>query len=255
METDDKQRFAHMAEDYDQVAPFLVPMYDFIQQEMIRLADLAAMPRPRIVDLGAGGGRFLERVLAVCPQATCYWVDSSESFLAVARRRLARFGEQINYILSPMEGDWTRQIDHPVNCVFSMSAIHHLERHEKKALYARCFGLLAEGGWFINGDEMKTLDENAYRSSLDFWVRHVQGRADHIPPALVENARRWCGHFDGWKRRNIERIDQPKTKGDDLHEPFIDQMRWLKDTGFAGVDIFVKYHLWCVIGGRKPIQA
>jgi tRNA (cmo5U34)-methyltransferase len=253
METDDKQRFALMAEDYDQVAPLLVPMYDFVQQEMIRLADLGRLSNPRIIDLGAGSGRFLEKVLAVCPQATCYWVDSSEAFLAVARRRLARYGQQVSYVLSPMEGDWKRRIGQPVDCIFSMSAIHHVEQHEKRALYAQCFDLLADGGWFINGDEMKTLDERAYRASLDFWVRHVEGRAERVPPELVENTRRWCGHFQGWKRRNIDRIDQPKTKGDDLHDPFIDQVQWLKEIGFEGVDIFVKYHLWCVIGGRRPI--
>jgi tRNA (cmo5U34)-methyltransferase len=252
MEIDDRQRFAHMAEDYDQMAPFLVPMYDFVQQEMIRLADLAPLSQPLIVDLGAGSGLFLEKVLAASPQACCYWIDSSEGFLAVARRRLARFGGQVTYILSPMESDWTAKIGQPADRIFSMSAIHHLERDEKRALYGRCFDLLAEGGWFINADEMKTLDEAAYRASLDFWVRHIETQAEHVPPALADNCRRWCGHFQGWKRRNIERIDQPKTKGDDLHEPFVDQVRWLKEIGFEGVDIFVKYHLWCVIGGRRP---
>ena len=94
--------------------------------------------------------------------------------------------------------------------------------------------LLADGCWFINGDEMKTLDERAYRASLDFWVRHVESQADRVPPELVENTLRWRRHFEGWKRRNIERIDQPKTKGDDLHEPFVDQVRWLREVGFEG---------------------
>jgi tRNA (cmo5U34)-methyltransferase len=254
METDDKQRFVHMAEDYDQVAPFLVPMYDFVQQEMIRLADLASLSRPRIIDLGAGSGLFLEKVLATCPHASCYWVDSSEGFLAVAKRRLEQYGEQVTYILSPMEGDWPVQIDGPVDRIFSMSAIHHLERQEKQALYARCFDLLADDGWFINGDEMKTFDESAYRASLAFWVRHVESQAACVPPSLLDNTQRWLRHFDGWKRRNIERIDRPKTKGDDLHEPFVDQVQWLKDIGYEAVDIFVKYHLWCVVGGRKPQQ-
>jgi tRNA (cmo5U34)-methyltransferase len=254
METDDRQRFEHMAEDYDQMAPILVPMYGFLQQEMIRLADLASLSRPRIVDVGAGSGLFLEKALAICPQADCYWVDSSEGFLKVARRRLSRYGRQVTYILSPMEAEWQRQVGGPVDRIFSMSAIHHLERHEKRALYVACFDLLNEGGWFINGDEMKTLDEAAYRASLAFWVRHIETQAERVPPALVENTRRWCGHFEGWKRRNIERIDQPKTKGDDLHEPFVDQVQWLKEIGFDSVDLFVKYHLWCVIGGRKPVR-
>jgi acetyl esterase/lipase len=27
---------------------------------------------------------------------------------------------------------------------------------------------------------------------------------------------------------------------------------WLRDIGFAGTDVFAKYHLWCLIGGEKP---
>jgi hypothetical protein len=41
------------------------------------------------------------------------------------------------------------------------------------------------------------------------------------------------------------------VKGDDLHELFTLQMQWLKAAGFANVDVFVKYHLWCAVGGQK----
>jgi hypothetical protein len=27
---------------------------------------------------------------------------------------------------------------------------------------------------------------------------------------------------------------------------------WLTEIGFTQVDLFVKYHLWCIIGGQKP---
>jgi hypothetical protein len=40
---------------------------------------------------------------------------------------------------------------------------------------------------------------------------------------------------------------EPKKKGDDLHESFIDQVNWLKEFGYKNADLFVKYHLWCVI--------
>ena len=255
MQSDDKQRFAQMAEDYDQMAPFLVPMYEFMQQEMIRLVDLASLPRPRVIDLGAGSGRLLEKVLTLCPEASCTWVDSSEAFQATARRRLARFGDRVTYVLSPMEGDWAGRVSSPADVIFSMSAIHHLEHDEKNAVYARSFDLLAEGGWFVNTDEMKGCDVDAYRGSLNVWVRHVDEQGPRVPPELQGYARQWIGHFEGWKRRNVEQFDRPKTKGDDLHEPFVDQVSWLKDIGYANADVFVKYHLWCMVGGRKPAKA
>lgn len=255
MQSDDKERFAQMAEDYDQVAPFLVPMYEFMQQEMIRLVDLTSLPRPRVIDLGAGSGRLLEKVLTICPQASCTWVDSSEAFQATARRRLARFGDRVTYVLSPMEGDWASRVAAPVDVIFSMSAIHHLEHDEKRAVYARSFDLLAADRWFVNTDEMRGLDTDAYRGSLDVWVRHVDEQGLRVPVELQRYARQWIGHFEGWKRRNVEQFDRPKTKGDDLHEPFMDQVGWLKEIGYVHTDVFVKYHLWCMVGGRKPGKA
>ena len=44
---------------------------------------------------------------------------------------------------------------------------------------------------------------------------------------------------------------EPKTKSDDLHEDYASQLDWLHEVGFAHVDLFIKYHLWCAIGGRK----
>ncbi|MBP7934232.1 MAG: class I SAM-dependent methyltransferase [Phycisphaerae bacterium] len=252
MQSVDRRRFAQMAEDYDQMAPFLVPMYEFLQQEMIRQVDLVSLAGPRVIDLGAGSGRLLERMLTVCPRASCYWVDSSEAFLATARRRLARFGGQVTYVLSPMEEDWVSRVSAPVDVIFSMSAIHHLEPDEKRAVYARSFDLLAEGGWLLNTDEMKGLDLDAYLGSLNVWVRYVDEQMPHVPPELQGHARQWGEHFRNWRRRNVERFDRPKTKGDDLHEPFMDQVRWLKEIGYVNADVFVKYHLWCMVGGRKP---
>lgn len=252
MNPSDRQRFSQMADNYDQLAPRLVPMYDFLQDEMIRQADLASIDRPRVVDLGAGSGRFLEKVLIQCPHATCWWVDSSESFLDVAFRRLGRFAGRVTYVIAPIEGDWPRRIDAPVDAIFSMSAIHHLESSEKRAAYAAAFDALHPGGWFINTDEMRTLDDESYRASLQFWARSVDRAYTTLPEDLTLPASQWKHHFDNWKRRNIDAFNQPKTKGDDLHEPFVDQVRWLRDIGYERADVFIKYHLWCAIGGRKP---
>jgi len=63
---------------------------------------------------------------------------------------------------------------------------------------------------------------------------------------------RWMAHFDSWIQRNVENIDKPKVKGDDIHHNFARQVRWLREAGFSNADVFIKYHLWCAIGGRKP---
>ena len=47
---------------YDAMAPYLVPQYDFLQDQMIRQSQIAWLNNPKVVDLGAG---FAQRVAFV----------------------------------------------------------------------------------------------------------------------------------------------------------------------------------------------
>lgn len=246
----DAQRFLAMADDYDRMAPLLVPMYDWLQQEMLRLLRVEELAG-RLLDLGAGSGRFLERALKRNPALHGVWVDASPAFLAVAQRRLAPMADRMTYLLSTLEDPWEDQLGGPVQAITSMSAIHHLESDDKRALYQRCHAALAPGGWFLNCDEMMTLTREAYLNSLHFWVEHVDAARERLTPAELPAYDRWAAHFARWKSRNIDHAADPKQKGDDLHEPFLTQVDWLREIGFGGADLFVKYHLWCVIGGQK----
>jgi ubiquinone/menaquinone biosynthesis C-methylase UbiE len=244
-------RWVTMAQDYDELAPYLVPSYNFLQSAMLEYLDIQNFPRPVVVDLGAGSGIFLERILLANETAHCYWIDSSEGFLAIARQKLAPYRDRVTFILATMEEGWEQQLNGPPHFIFSMSAIHHLINEEKMDLYRRCFAVLAQNGWLVNIDEMKTVYPDAYYNSLLFWERHVNRSAATIPPEKKDRYNQWVDHFDRWKQRNIANINQPKVKGDDLHELFTLQMQWLEAAGFAKVDVFIKYHLWCAIGGQK----
>ncbi|MDY6959009.1 MAG: class I SAM-dependent methyltransferase, partial [Halobacteriota archaeon] len=249
------QRFFKMAETYDKMAQLLVPKYDLLQDETLKIASFEGVTDPTVVDLGAGSGILLEKVLTRYPDAKCYWIDFSDDFLKIAKERLSRFGERIEFILSPIEEDWEREIENGegkgVDAIFSMSAIHHLESAEKKRLYRRCFEILNRSGWFFNIDEMKTIYNDAQLKSLYFWIEHVEGARGGVPGDMNHHYQRWNDHFQNWKRRNVDEIDQPKKKGDDIHDSFLKQIGWLKEIGFANVDLYIKYHLWSVIGGQK----
>jgi tRNA (cmo5U34)-methyltransferase len=253
MDQDHPNRFVTMARDYDEMAPYLVPQYNFLQNSVVEFLNIKNLSQPIVIDLGAGSGLFLERILSKNKTACCYWIDSSEAFLEIARQKLARYENRVEFILSSMETAWEQQISQSPDFIFSMSAIHHLENDEKMALYQKCFDLLAEQGWFVNIDEMKTVYDDAYYNSLLYWVRHVDEGLSLVPKEKRDLYFKWTGHFDKWKTRNIDNFGQPKIKGDDLHETFTLQMQWLKAAGFNNVDVFIKYHLWCIVGGQKPL--
>ena len=178
----DEQRIFSMAETYDRMCRVLVPHYDLIQDEVLRLLDLGRDAAITVIDLGAGSGILLEKVLTRYPQARCFWIDYSEDFGRVAESRLARFGERVEYVVSPLEEAWETSLPGQADVVLSMSAIHHLTQEEKKTLYQRVYDLLLPGGWFVNVDEMKTADEDAYLESMRFWVRYVRDVEQEMSP-------------------------------------------------------------------------
>ncbi len=250
-ENNNKNRFFKMADIYDKLAQYLVPKYDYLQEEVIDLLPFNINRQYNVIDLGAGSGIFLERFLKKYPNVKCFWIDYSDDFLNVAKNRLNKYNKRINFIISPIEEDWTKLIHEKVHLITSMSAIHHLETQEKKELYKRCYDLLEETGWFFNIDEMKTLNFDAYKSSLERWYKHGEEIKKKIPNHLLSSYKLLKNQFDNWKIRNLDNIEKPKTKGDDIHETFIDQINWLNEIGYKNVDLFIKHHLWCVIGGQK----
>jgi ubiquinone/menaquinone biosynthesis C-methylase UbiE len=250
-ETTTTNRFSTMAETYDKMAPYMVPQYDFMQNEVFNIIKFPLNSEIVVVDLGAGSGIFLEKVLKIYPKAICYWIDFSLDFLRIAQNRLEQFGERVIFIHSPLEKAWEEQLSHKPDLIFSMSAIHHLENAEKINLYQKCFSLLNKSGWFFNADEMKTIHKQPYKNSLMYWADFVNSSEEKLPESLKPYYKKWNSHFDNWKTRNIENFSLPKYKGDDLHENFLDQLNWLSQAGFQNQDVFYKYHLWTMIGGQK----
>ena len=254
MDKIDEKRFFTMAESYDKMSHILVPHYDFLQDEMIKILSIENYPNPTVVDLGAGSGTFLEKILKKNASAICYWVDYSQDFLNAAKDKLSRFEGRVKFIHSPIEESWDSPIEKKPDFILSMSSIHHLKSEEKKALYKKCFDLLSNDGWFVNIDEMKTIYNDAYANSLHHWVKHVEESKAQVQKDKMDLYHKWKAHFDKWKVRNVDNIDTPKSKGDDIHESFVNQLEWLKEIGFIHVDVFLKHHLWCAIGGQKKIE-
>jgi tRNA (cmo5U34)-methyltransferase len=248
METD---RFFTMAETYDKMAQILVPQYDFLQNEVFNIVGFSKNAPIVVLDLGAGSGIFMEKTLETFPNSVCYWIDYSFDFMKVAQSRLERFENRVKYILSPLEKNWEVHLEEKPDMIFSMSAIHHLEKQEKIELYAKCYKLLNDEGWLFNADEMKTIKKQPYKNSLLFWANYVTHSKEKVPGNLRQYYDKWNIIFENWKLRNITNFDLPKFKGDDMHESFLDQLEWFHDAGFINEDLFMKYHLWGLIGGQK----
>jgi tRNA (cmo5U34)-methyltransferase len=249
----DKDRFhsKNMASVYDRMCQLLVPGYDLMQDTLINILKFENMERIVLLDLGAGSGILIEKILKEFPDAICYYLDFSDDFMSVAREKLQKYGDRVTYIKSDFCMNWESEINENPNVITSMSAIHHLSNENKKELYKRCYNVLEENGWFFNIDEMKTLNDDAYMRSLHYWIYHAEKQKNIIADELSDSYNGWMEKFDSWKKRNVDNIHLPKQEGDDVHESFLVQLNWLKEIGFSEIDVFSKYLLWCMIGGKK----
>ena len=88
----------------------MVPGYDFLQNEVLAMIDVGAPPRFAL-DLGAGSGIFLEKIMALFTNVQCLWIDYSDDFRDVAQRRLERFGSRVSFHLSRIEDPWQDELE------------------------------------------------------------------------------------------------------------------------------------------------
>ena len=138
------------------------------------------------------------------------------------------------------------KLEKNVDIIVSMSAIHHLDSDSKKRVYHGCYDMLNPNGWFFNIDEMRTDNDDAYLDELNFWYDFSGDMSIYYE--------KWKTHFERWKERNIDGFGTEKVAGDDMHDRYAAQLDWLKDAGFDRVNLFYKYHLWNLIGGKKTIK-
>ena len=134
MKQSNKNRFHSntMAQSYDKMCQSIVPGYDFMQNTLIDILKFEKLEKIVLLDLGAGSGILIKKVLKEFPNSTCYHLDYSDDFTAIAKDKLKEYADRVIYIKSDFCGDWESQIKEKPNVITSMSAIHHLSNKNKK---------------------------------------------------------------------------------------------------------------------------
>jgi len=253
MNYDNHNRFLDMARCYHLMAPYTVPQYSWMQDKAVSLLSRSDFdPSGLVVDLGGGSGRLARRVLEAFPQARVSIVDSSSTFLDLAREYLTDFKDRCSFIEKQLEDDWESALPEAPSAILSMSCIHHLLPEEKDQLYHRAVDCLKPRGWLINVDEMIGHSDDAYRRHMEDWWQWGLETEAKVPTELQPAYCQFMEHFRNWKVRNIDHGDQAKQKGDDLHQPINVQLESFKNAGLVEVDAYFSYLLWHAAAGRKP---
>jgi SAM-dependent methyltransferase len=266
--------FDSKAHAYHIVAPVLVPGYDFLQTEAVKLLPFTEKDVFQFVDLGSGSGRLLRKVLDNFPHARGIWCDRNPDSRAVAETYLEDHKDRIAYVEADLVNGWSCDIPGQFDAIVSMSAIHHLKREAKQHLFSQCYKHLAPGGVFINVDEVRALDMAEYLANIKFWLIHAERMASCLPNSdYAYYYNKWCKRFKSGNKGHRGMTDEGLEKYDNSDHPadaqlwqnnvrqwlfhrrldsVENQLQWLKDAGFSHVWAPIKYYLWACMYAEKP---
>ena len=233
---------------FDESAEHIHPYYLELQSRIIDLLPFDRGSDLLLVDAGGGSGRLVERFLDQFEAARAIIVDQSAPFLALAERRLQRFGDRVDCRQARLQEQWTRHLPQHPAAIVSMSAIHHLEPSEKMKLSQDCFEALTKPGVFVNADEVRPVDNSEYLARCQAWVAHKKRAmaagliSESIHPALRQ-----------WEERNVGGFGSPRRSGDDCHETVQAQLNYLRDAGFEKVHCPWQKEMWAILFAEKRV--
>ena len=218
--------FDTAAEDYDRARRQLVPPFDDFYGTVVDSIPHEREDAIRVLDLGAGTGLLSAFVAQAFPRARMMLVDASPDMLGVARRRFAdeleRFEMRVvNYAREPLPEEY--------EVVMSALSIHHLDGTEKRELFRKVYGMLCNGGVFVNADQILGSTPEIEARYRETWLRQV---------------REWgVGEED--LAAALTRTEEDKMST--LEE----QEAWLEEAGFLQVNCPYKNYSFAVYVGRK----
>jgi tRNA (cmo5U34)-methyltransferase len=206
---------------------------------MLRVLRSAPKEPRRVLDLGAGDAVLLATVLEVFPESTGIAVDFSPLMLEQARALLATFGRRAAIVEADLQTPaWNEKVPGPFDAVVSGFAIHHLPHDRKRVLYREIYGLLSEGGTFLNAEHVASPTPRIEDMFNDAMSQHLfERRQERGEDVSLEQVH----------REYLERPDRAAN----ILAPVEEQCQWLMDIGFREVDCFWKYFELAIFGGIR----
>lgn len=180
------------------------------------------------VDVGCGSGWLGEAVLREYPNSRLLALDGSGEMLRGAKERLDPFGSRAATRTFRLEDQaWISHIEVPVRCFVSCLVIHHLDGAGKRDLLRRIFEKLESGGAFLYADVVEEKSEYGRLHMARAWNEEVERRSRE----LAGDDRAYRLFVDkGW---NMYEHPDPMDKPSGTAE----QIRWLEEAGYEGVDV------------------
>jgi trans-aconitate 2-methyltransferase len=133
-----------MARDWD------ASSYDRVSDPMARWGGAVVERLPlrgdeRVLDAGCGSGRVTEQLIARLPRGRVVALDASPAMVEEARRRLARFGDRVEYVVADLAAPLP--VAGQVDAVISTATLHWIADHD--AVFRSLAAAVRPGGTLV----------------------------------------------------------------------------------------------------------
>jgi trans-aconitate methyltransferase len=226
---------------YRQLASVAVPAREEQVATLLCLAPFGRGEAFHVVELASGEGALSQAILEAFPAATVLALDGEESMRQATATRLRPYGERAQAAAFDIMGDGWYGLLHGADVVVSSLCVHHLDAEGKRNLFAAVRERLSARGCLLLADLVLPQREEARALFAATWDRSARERslAQTGDTALVELFVR-----ENWNYYTYpDPFDQPS--------PLFDQLRWLKDVGFAMADCFWMQAGHAIYGGYR----
>ena len=220
----------------------MVPGREEIEQTFLKLLPAERDELFVGVDIGTGTGWLSAAVLREFSKAKVIGLDGSSEMLRKARETLTPYGDRVE--LRPFrleDSSWTEDLP-PVRVFLGSLVLHHLDSRGKRELFAQLFACLEPGGSLLFADLMKPRTELARRYFAKTWEEEIHYRLLELYGDIRVR------EFFERERWNIYEYPDPMDTPSTLPE----QLRWMEEAGFDGVDVFWARAGHALLGGYKP---
>jgi tRNA (cmo5U34)-methyltransferase len=132
---------------------------------------------------------------------------------------------------------WTQPVEpwRPYDAIVSGYSIHHQPDTRKREIYGEIFRLLRPGGVFINVEHVSSASQWIATVNDDLFIDHLH-----------------AGRKDMRRSEVAQKYYYRPDKAANILAPVELQCQWLRETGFADVDCYLKVFELAVFGGRRP---
>ena len=222
-----KKHFEEEAKEFDAIILKLIPYYPEMLDALVSAIPFDKSSVIKVIDLGCGTGTVSKLVKSIFPDAVITCLDVAENMIEMAKNKLSEWVD-IRYQL----GDFNHfNFDYKYDVAISSLSLHHLLTDEdKKNFYRRIYEALNPGGIFYNADNVIASNDYLQEVYMEKWKEFMR---KSISEEEIDN--NWI----------------PRYYVEDRPDKLLDQLIWLKEIGFADVDVIWKYYNFAVYGGRK----